>query len=100
VAHYRQVSPRDVPRPSAASDKDVLVKRRDEIDARLKKLTAEINHAEFFSDTTPRAYALSDGSSPADMPICIRGNPYATGAVIPRGALRVASWEPFPAIPP
>jgi hypothetical protein len=33
------------------------------------------------------------------MPVHVRGNPYTTGSVVPRGAVRVASWEPFPAIP-
>jgi hypothetical protein len=33
------------------------------------------------------------------MPIYIRGNPYTTSTVVPRGTLRVASWEAFPPIP-
>jgi hypothetical protein len=88
------------PPPSASPDKDALAKRRDQIEARLKALPGEIQHAEFFKDRTPRAFAMSDGPSPADMPVYIRGNPYAPGPVVPRGALRVASWEPFPRIPP
>ena len=83
----------------AAPDKDRLAKRRDEIDAQLKKIVGDIKHAEFFKDKTPRALAMSDGSTPADMPVYVRGNPYAPAAVVPRGAVRVASWEPFPAIP-
>ena len=82
-----------------AGDKDALSKRRDEIDAQLKKLADTINHAEFFKDKTPRAFAMSDGPQPADMPIYVRGNPYAPSTVVPRGTLRVASWEKFPAIP-
>ena len=42
---------------------------------------------------------MSDGTEPADMPVHVRGNPYTTGSVVPRGTVRVASWEPFPAIP-
>jgi hypothetical protein len=80
-------------------DKDALTKRRDEIDAQLKKLADTINHAEFFKDKTPRAFAMRDGPAPADMPIYVRGNPYAPSNVVPRGTLRVASWEKFPAIP-
>ena len=80
-------------------DKDALAKQRDELDAKLKKLAADINHAEFFQDKTPRAFAMGDGPTPADMPIYIRGNPYAPSAVVPRGAVRVASWDKFPAIP-
>ena len=82
-----------------ATGKDALTKRRDEIDAQLKKLADTINHAEFFKDKTPRAFAMSDGPQPADMPIYVRGNPYAPSNVVPRGTLRVASWDKFPAIP-
>ncbi|MFZ4764832.1 MAG: DUF1549 domain-containing protein, partial [Roseimicrobium sp.] len=74
-------------------------KRRDELDAKLKKLAGDILHAEFFQDKTPRAFAMSDGPQPADMPIYVRGNPYAPSTVVPRGAVRVASWEKFPTIP-
>jgi hypothetical protein len=74
-------------------------KRREELDAQLKKLAADINHAEFFKDKTPRAFAMSDGPTPADMPVYVRGNPYAPSNVVPRGAVRVASWDKFPAIP-
>ena len=42
---------------------------------------------------------MQDGERPADMPIYVRGNPYAPAAVVPRGALRVASWDKFPEIP-
>ena len=73
--------------------------RRDELDDLLKKLAGDLNHAEFFKDKTPRAFAMSDGPSPADMPIYVRGNPYAPAAIVPRGTLRVASWDTFPAIP-
>ena len=82
-----------------AGDKDALSKRRDEIDAQLKKLADTINHAEFFKDKTPRAFAMSDGPQPADMPIYVRGNPYAPSNVVPRGVVRVASWDKLPAIP-
>lgn len=84
---------------SKSAGKDALTKRRDEIDAQLKKLADTINHAEFFKDKTPRAFAMSDGPQPADMPIYVRGNPYAPSNIVPRGTLRVASWDKFPAIP-
>jgi hypothetical protein len=90
----------NLPQGQTSTDKDALTKRRDEIDVQLKKIAADIKHAEFFHDKRPRAFAMSDGSSPADMPVYVRGNPYAPAAgVVPRGALRVASWEPFPSIP-
>jgi hypothetical protein len=85
--------------PAGDESRDALTKRRDELDAGIKKLSGDIQHAEFFRDTTPRAFAMADGPGPADMPIQVRGNPYAPGPVVPRGAIRVASWEPFPAIP-
>jgi hypothetical protein len=106
---------RNVPKSAAASekksaglpesvganspDKDALTKRRDELDAQLKKLAETIKHAEFFKDKTPRAFAMSDGPTPADMPVYVRGNPYAPSTVVLRGTLRVASWDKFPAIP-
>lgn len=65
----------------------------------LKKLGPQIQHAEFFASKVPKAFAMSDGPQPADMPIYIRGNPYAPGAVVPRGTIRVASWDKFPSIP-
>ena len=93
---------KSLPNPSPTAqppDKEALTKRRDVIEARLKQIGSELNHAEFFKDKTPRAFAMSDGSQPKDTPIFVRGNPYATSTVVPRGALRVASWAPFPNIP-
>lgn len=78
---------------------DSLTKQRDELTEKLKKLDAEIRHAEFFSSKVPKAFAMHDGEKPADMPVYIRGNPYAPGKIVPRGALRVASWKDFPEIP-
>ncbi len=93
----REVAPAPAAKP--ATDKDALTKRRDELDAELKKLGDTIKHAEFFQDKTPRAFAMGDGPKPADMPVYVRGNPYAPSTVVPRGAVRVASWDKFPAIP-
>jgi hypothetical protein len=76
-----------------------LTKQRDELTESLKKLGTEIQHAEFFSSKVPKAFAMHDGDAPADMPVYIRGNAYAPGRIVPRGALRVASWQPFPEIP-
>jgi hypothetical protein len=93
----REVAP--APEAKPATDKDALTKRRDELDAQIKKLAGDIHHAEFFKDKTPRAFAMGDGPQPADMPIYVRGNPYAPSTFVPRGAIRVASWDKFPAIP-
>lgn len=93
----REIAP--APEDKTTDDKDALTKRRDEVDAQIKKLGETINHAEFFKDKTPRAFALGDGSRPADMPVHVRGNPYTPGSVVPRGAVRVASWDAFPTIP-
>jgi len=87
------------PTPKPSPEKDLLTKRRDEIAALLKTKGGEIQHAEFFKSKAPKAFAMQDDAKPADMPIYVRGNPYATGAIVPRGALRVASWDKFPAIP-
>ena len=88
------------PPVQTSTDKDALTKRRDEIDAQLKKIAADIKHAEFFADKRPKAFAMSDGPNPTDMPVYVRGNPYAPAeGLMPRGAVRVASWELFPSIP-
>jgi hypothetical protein len=93
----RDIAPAETAK--TAANKDALTKRRDELDAQLKKLGDTIKHAEFFKDKTPRAFALADGPKPADMPIYVRGNPYAPSTVVPRGVMRVASWDKFPQIP-
>jgi hypothetical protein len=93
----RDIAPAETAK--TATNKDALTKRRDELDAQLKKLGDTIKHAEFFKDKTPRAFALADGPKPADMPIYVRGNPYAPSTVVPRGVVRVASWDKFPQIP-
>ena len=87
------------PTPKASPEQDALTKRRDEIAALLRTKGGEIQHAEFFKSKAPKAFAMQDDAKPADMPIYVRGNPYAPAAVVPRGALRVASWDKFPAIP-
>jgi hypothetical protein len=87
------------PPPKPSPEQDALTKRRDEIAALLKTKGSEIQHAEFFKSKAPKAFAMQDDAKPADMPIYVRGNPYAPAAVVPRGALRVASWDKFPAIP-
>jgi hypothetical protein len=87
------------PVSSASEKKQSLTKRRDELAEQLKKLATAIQHAEFFQSKVPTVFAMHDGEQPADMPIYIRGNPYAPGAVVRRGAVQVASWEPFPEIP-
>jgi hypothetical protein len=79
--------------------KDSLSKRRDELTEQLKKLGSAIQHAEFFASKAPKAFAMHDGERPADMPIYIRGNPYAPGNIVARGAIRAASWDAFPEIP-
>ncbi len=94
-----QAAPVATPTPKPSPEQDALTKRRNEIAALLKTKDGEIQHAEFFKSKAPKAFAMQDDAKPADMPIYVRGNPYATGAVVPRGALRVASWDKFPAIP-
>jgi hypothetical protein len=78
---------------------DSLTKQKDELTEKLKKLDTEIRHAEFFSSKVPKAFAMHDGEMPVDMPVYIRGNPYAPDKIVRRGALRVASWKDFPEIP-
>ena len=80
--------------------KESLIRRRDELAQKIGRLGPAIQHAEFFRSQVPLAFAMHDGNQPTDMPIYIRGNPYAPAAVVPRGALSVISWDKFPEIPP
>ena len=84
--------------PTAAK-REALVKKRDELNESIRKIGGTISHAEFFRSKAPKAFALKDGDSIADMPVYIRGNPYAPGVVMPRGAIRVVSRDKFPTIP-
>lgn len=84
--------------PTAAK-REALVKKRDELNESIRKIGGTISHAEFFRSKAPKAFALKDGDSIADMPVYIRGNPYAQGVVMPRGAIRVVSRDKFPTIP-
>ncbi|MBL8811214.1 MAG: DUF1549 domain-containing protein, partial [Planctomycetaceae bacterium] len=79
--------------------KDELTKRRDAIQGRLQQIPGERQHAEFFAPKVPRAFAIQDAVPAADMAICVRGNPYAPGKVVPRGVMRVASWDDGPTMP-
>ncbi len=76
-----------------------LTKQRDELTQKIQTLGIRIQHAQFFSSKVPKAFAMHDGETPADMPVYIRGNAYAPGKLVPRGAIRVASWQSFPEIP-
>lgn len=76
-----------------------LAKRRDELQEQIRELGPAIQHGEFFSSKVPKAFAMHDRDTPADMPIYIRGNPYAPGEVVSRGTIRVASWDKFATIP-
>lgn len=74
-----------------------LEKQREDLNQRVRALSGEIDQAMFFTPGVPRAFAVNDTARPEDMRRTIRGNPHALGETIPRGSLRVASWEePFP----
>jgi Protein of unknown function (DUF1549)/Protein of unknown function (DUF1553)/Planctomycete cytochrome C len=79
--------------------RDKLTKERNEKNALIGRLNRDIQHAEFFAPTVPKAYGVHDAQSPANMRITIRGNPRALGDEVPRGFLSVVS-ETLPDIPP
>jgi hypothetical protein len=85
----------------AGDDKDsaFLTKEQERLAREIRRLDEAIVHAGFFAPAPPRACAVRDAESPADMPIHVRGNPRAPGAVVPRGVLRVACWTDPPAMP-
>jgi hypothetical protein len=84
---------------AAKEAKAALEKKRDERTARIKAINGEMEHAKFFAPVVPKAFAVHDREKPADMQITIRGNPYALGDKVKRGALAVASWGELPPIP-
>ncbi|MCB1276853.1 PSD1 and planctomycete cytochrome C domain-containing protein [Prosthecobacter sp.] len=80
-----------------ALEAEIAAKTAEKADT--KGMKAEMEHAKFFAPTVAKAFAVHDVERPADMCVTIRGNPRALGDVVKRGALRVASWAEFPAIP-
>lgn len=82
-----------------AAEREAANQRLEQIRSRLKQLPTEITHARFFAPAIPRAFAVEDAAVPVNMPIAIRGNPYAEGRRIPRGVLRVAAWDAGPVMP-
>ncbi len=82
------------------ADKDGLTRKRDEIAGRLRGYPGRITHATFFAPTVPKAFGVQDAAQVGDMPIYIRGNPYAPGATVPRGVMRVAAWSESPSRSP
>jgi hypothetical protein len=95
----RNITPPATEPAEAPAGKEALTKRLAEIDAKIKTVYYQTLHAEAFRSKVPKAFAMHDGEKAGDMPIYIRGNPYAPSTIVRRGALRVASWEVFPPIP-
>jgi hypothetical protein len=73
--------------------REPLEKERRELEARIRKLAAEIEHAEFFTPAVPVAFAVHDSARPGGMRITIRGNAHALGDEVPRGFVRVVSQK-------
>ncbi len=71
--------------------REALENERRGAEARVTKLAADIEHAEFFTPAAPVAFAVHDSASPGDMRITIRGNAHALGDLVPRGFVRVVS---------
>jgi len=68
-----------------------LDRERRGLEARVRKLGTDIEHAEFFSPAVPVAYAVHDSAKPGNMRITIRGNAHALGDEVPRGFVQVVS---------
>ena len=100
--HKKQLTTWIQTRDAIRKKVDALEKDSDErkkLEAQIPNLNRNIQHAEFFVPTAPRAYAVGDVEKPSDMRITIRGNPHALGAVVPRGFLKVISYSPPNKIP-
>ena len=80
--------------------REALEKERRDLEARVKKLATDIEHAEFFTPSVPVAFAVHDSASPGGMRITIRGNAHALGDEVPRGFVRVVSQNRPALVPP
>ena len=78
--------------------RDQLTKERNDNNGRIGVLNRDIQHAEFFAPTAPRAHGVHDVEKPGDMQITIRGNPRALSDEVPRGFLSVVT-ENVPDVP-
>jgi hypothetical protein len=81
------------------SNKEANKNQEESLAREMRVIDRRIRHDQFFRPAPPRAFAVSDVTKPSHTKINVRGNAYATGAEVPRGVLRVASWAPLPAIP-
>lgn len=72
-------------------ERDKLTAERDQKNSLVGRLNRDIQHAEFFAPTVPRAHGVHDVENPGNMKITIRGNPRALGDEVPRGFLSVVS---------
>ena len=69
--------------------RDELAEERDRQSQLGEKLNQEIEHAQFFAPSEPKAHGVRDVPDPSDMRLTIRGNPRALGDRVPRGCLSV-----------
>jgi hypothetical protein len=86
-------------KPLEGAERKALEAERQELDARLSRVGAEIEHAEFFTPKRPVAFAVHDSARPGGMRITIRGNPHALGDEVPRGFVRVIAQNRPMAMP-
>jgi cytochrome c553 len=71
-----------------------------DVQQRIERLVQQEKQLKASLPPQPRlAMAVRDEAKPADAHVAIRGNPHQLGAVVPRGFLQVASWQPAPVLP-
>ena len=76
-------------------DRVLIRERKREVD----RLTEALKQLEKSTPDRPTLMAAADHSEVGDIHLAIRGVTHQKGALVPRGTLRVVSWEPFPEIP-
>src|SRR6185436_2124753 len=67
--------------------------RRKELAAKINSLEMRIGLLEFNKPLAPFAHAVQDEEKPEDCHIAIRGNAHQLGTEVPRGFVRLASFE-------
>ncbi|MFK8112203.1 MAG: DUF1553 domain-containing protein [Rubripirellula sp.] len=64
--------------------------------AEIDRLQKELNALKQATPDRPVVMATQDGTEASDIHLAVRGELSLQGPLTPRGALQIASWEPFP----
>ena len=85
--------------PAGGPTRTALEGEKQELEARCRKLDAELMHAEYFVPAIPQVFAVRDRPDPHDMRVTMRGNPHALGDLVPRGFPRAIAPQRSDPVP-